>query len=71
MKFEAWDLGLLCVFFSALAYITDEVEVVLLGLCLSDDQASTMLPDVAFVTCNAMCAIILIKVSFIELVQKW
>lgn len=34
MKFEAWDLGLLCIFFSAFAILADEMEVVLFGICL-------------------------------------
>ena len=36
MEFETWDLGLLRVFFSAFAILTDEVEIVLFGFCLRD-----------------------------------
>ena len=36
MEFEAWDLGLLRVLFSAFAILTDKVEVVLFCICLSN-----------------------------------
>lgn len=34
MKFEARDLGLLRIFFSPFAVLTDEMKVVLFGVCL-------------------------------------
>lgn len=36
MKFKTRDLGLLRIFFSALAISADKMEVVLFGICLSD-----------------------------------
>ena len=36
MEFETWDLGLLRIFFSALAIMADEVEVIFLGFLLGD-----------------------------------
>jgi len=36
VELEAWNLGLLCIFFSTLADVADEVEIVLLGFFLSD-----------------------------------
>lgn len=47
MEFQRRDLGFGSIFGSALAILTDEVEVVLLGFSLGDAQASTMLPYVA------------------------
>lgn len=36
MKFEAWDFGLLGIFFSALAVLADKMEIVLFCICLGE-----------------------------------
>ena len=58
-EFEAGDLGLLCIFFSSLTVVTDEVKVIPLGFWLRYAKACAVLPDIAFLTGYAMRAIIL------------
>ena len=59
MKFETWNLGLLRIFFSASAILTDKVEVVLFGVCLRNPQTRTMLPNITLLTCYAMRTVVL------------
>ena len=70
MELEARNFWLLRVFFSALADVANEVEIVLLGFPLCDAEASTVLPDAALITCDAMCTIILLDVSFTGFVRR-
>ena len=69
MKFETWDLRLLRVFFSPFAITTDEMEVLLFGLCLGDAQTRAVLPNIALIACHAMGAIVLSNVSFGSMLQ--
>ena len=69
MKFETWDLRLLRVFFSPFAITTDEMEVLLFGLCLGDAQTRAVLPNIALIACHAVGAIVLSNVSFCSMLQ--
>lgn len=53
MKLQAWDLGLLFVFFTTFAIATDEMKVFFLGFCLRETEAGSMLPYIAPLTGNA------------------
>lgn len=59
MKFETWDLGLLCIFFSAFAILADKMEIVLFSICLRNSQTCTVLPDIALLTCHAVRTVVL------------
>lgn len=53
MKFQAWDLGLLLVFFSTFAIATDKMKVVFLSFLLREAKAGSMLPYIALFTGDA------------------
>lgn len=63
MKFQGWDLGLFRILSSTLTISANEVKIFLFGLRFRDTMTGTMLPNVAFLACYAVRAVILNRVS--------